>query len=50
MAAGLMSVRGLPTTPKSLPKLYQHYERHGKSYHGLAALYDAWAEFKKQLP
>lgn len=45
MAIGLLSSRGLPTTPKSLALLGQHYETRGVQRHDIDSLYEAWDEF-----
>jgi hypothetical protein len=45
MARSLVRARGLPTTPKSLTLLRQHYQRRGEHRHQLEALEAAWAEF-----
>lgn len=45
LAIGVVSRRGLPATPKSLPKLRRHYERRGMQYMEAEALYKAWEEF-----
>lgn len=45
MAIGLVSRRDLPTRPKSLPLLVDHYRRWGRQSHELKALEDAWDEF-----
>lgn len=45
MARSLVQARGLPTTPKSLTLLRQHYQRRGEHRHQLEALDAAWAEF-----
>jgi hypothetical protein len=45
MAAGLLSSRGLPRTPKSLPQLRDHYQRWGKQNFELDAIEAAWDEF-----
>lgn len=45
MATGLVSRRGLPTRPKSLPLLIAHYSRWGHQRYELKALEDAWDEF-----
>lgn len=45
MAMGLLTSRGLPTRPKSLPQLREHYESWGKQHFELEALEAAWAEF-----
>lgn len=45
LAIGVVSRRGLHTTPKSLPKLRRHYERRGMQYMEAEALYKAWEEF-----
>lgn len=44
-AIGLVSRRGLPTRPKSLPLLVDHYRRWGRQSYELKALEDAWDEF-----
>lgn len=48
MALGLLTSRGLPKTPKSLPLLRDHYQRHGAQYFELEALEMAWGEFIAQ--
>lgn len=45
MAIGLVSRRGLPTRPQSLPLLIDHYSRWGHQRYELKALEDAWDEF-----
>ena len=45
MAIGLVSRRGLPTKPKSLPQLLDHYRRWGHQNYEIKALEDAWDEF-----
>jgi hypothetical protein len=45
MAIGLVSRRGLPTRPQSLPLLIDHYSRRGHQHYKLKALEDAWDEF-----
>lgn len=45
LAIGVVSRRGLPATPISLPKLRRHYERRGMQYMEAEALYKAWEEF-----
>lgn len=45
MAIGLVSRRGLPTRPKSVPLLIDHYSRWGHQRYELIALEDAWDEF-----
>jgi hypothetical protein len=45
MAIGLISSRGLPTRPKSLPLLLDHYRSWGRQNFELKALEDAWDEF-----
>jgi hypothetical protein len=46
MAGTLLSHRGVPRTPLSLPHLRKHNERRGFPWHALEALYAAWQEFK----
>lgn len=48
MALGLVSSRGLPTRPKSLSQLKEHYQSCGKQHFELEALEAAWAEFLAQ--
>lgn len=48
MALGLVTSRGLPTRPKSLPQLKEHYQSWGKQHFELEALEAAWAEFLAQ--
>lgn len=50
MALGLSTARGLPTTPKSLPLLVEHYQRRGAQHFELEALEAAWAEFLESRP
>lgn len=45
MAINMLSSRGLPTRPKSLPQLRDHYQSWGKQHFELEALEAAWAEF-----
>ena len=45
MALGLVTGRGLPTRPKSLPQLQEHYQSWGKQHFELEALGAAWTEF-----
>lgn len=45
MALGLVTSRGLPTRPKSLPELKEHYQSWGKQHFELEALEAAWTEF-----
>ncbi len=48
MAHGLVASRGLPTRPKSLPELKEHYQSWGKQHFELEALEAAWSEFLAQ--
>lgn len=50
MTIGLLTGRGLPKTPKSLPLLRDHYQRHGAQHIELEALEAAWAEFIESRP
>jgi hypothetical protein len=45
MAVNMLSSRGLPTRPKSLPQLREHYQSWGKQHFELEALEAAWTEF-----
>lgn len=45
MTLELLTSRGLPKTPKSLPLLRQHYQRYGAQHNALEALETAWDEF-----
>lgn len=45
MAISLLSSRGLPTRPKSLPQLRDHYQSWGKQHFELEALEAGWTEF-----
>ncbi len=48
MALELITSRGLPKTPKSLPLLREHYQRHGAQHYVQEALEKAWGEFLAQ--
>jgi len=45
MAINMLSSRGLPARPKSLPQLREHYRSWGKQHFELEALEAAWTEF-----
>ncbi len=49
MVRGLMTARGLPTTPKSIVELREHYENRGWSRHmSSGSLEQAWEAFTKR--
>jgi hypothetical protein len=50
MAVTMLTARGLPTRPRSLTELLQHYRSWGKHSTDLAALEEAWAEFLALQP
>lgn len=50
MTIGLLTSHGLPKTPKSLPLLRDHYQRHGAQHVELEALEPAWTEFIESRP
>lgn len=50
MTLELITSRGLPKTPKSLPQLREHYQRHGTQHYAQEALETAWDEFLAQRP